>query len=647
MENQRQQDLVTVLQFLERNNMKATADMLKQEASFSGEALDEQMNTSGGIASVLTRTEDLTQYTTSYTSLQTFINKSLDMYKCEMSQVLWPLFVYLYLDLMGRGCYKDAKQFYDRFSTEQDAYRDVELRSLAIVETTEHIQTVEIARMFRLKKYVVRMSREACQCLLRHLQESDQSLLLNVMNTYISVDLYDGMPRTATELQAVAGGIGGEGVTAVNKMKVFYGVRKDPELLMAAAADQEEEELGEDGKTKKKKPKKDTAGKKGKPTSSTNAPPATRVPFPDLKNHEKELKIQALRETAKKAKLDREHLPSIYFYTFLNTHGGLNCVNVSDDSAVVSTGYANSSILLRSLTPQKLKLLKPPFELDKIDLESNNLMEKLLDDSSGRDQRTLIGHSGPVYSTSFSPDRSLLVSASEDGTARLWSLHTYSNVVVYKGHNCPVWDVDFGPRGYYFATAAYDHTARLWATDNVQPLRLFIDRLLDVNSVRFHPNGNYIATASSDRTCHLWDITSGQCVRFFTGHKKEILSLDFSPDGRFLASGGADRQVLLWDIADGRLVKDLSGHRGDVHSVCFSREGEVLTSGCSGGLVKVWDGKLWQDMLKEETLEPRIDAPLDAFGVYATKSTPVRRLHFTYRNLLLGFGPYEGTKSAK
>ena len=33
-------------------------------------------------------------------------------------------------------------------------------------------------------------------------------------------------------------------------MKVFYGVRKDPELLMAAAADQEEEELGEDGKTK-------------------------------------------------------------------------------------------------------------------------------------------------------------------------------------------------------------------------------------------------------------------------------------------------------------------------------------------------------------------------------------------------------------
>ena len=32
----------------------------------------------------------------------------------------------------------------------------------------------------------------------------------------------------------------------------------------------------------------------------------------------------------------------------------------------------------------------------------------------------------------------------------------------------------------------------------------------------------------------------------------------------------------------------------------------LIVAGCSGGLVKVWDGKLWQDMLKEETLEPRL-----------------------------------------
>ena len=55
-------------------------------------------------------------------------------------------------------------------------------------------------------------------------------------------------------------------------------------------------------------------------------------------------------------------------------------MSVSDDSSIVSTGFANSSIRLWALTPQKLKLLKMPFELEKIDLESTNLMEKIFDD---------------------------------------------------------------------------------------------------------------------------------------------------------------------------------------------------------------------------------------------------------------------------
>ena len=38
--------------------------------------------------------------------------------------------------------------------------------------------------------------------------------------------------------------------------------------------------------------------------------------------------------------------------------------------------------------------------------------------SSAADMRTLVGHSGPVYSTSFNPDNTLLLSGSEDGTGQ-------------------------------------------------------------------------------------------------------------------------------------------------------------------------------------------------------------------------------------
>ena len=39
--------------------------------------------------------------------------------------------------------------------------------------------------------------------------------------------------------------------------------------------------------------------------------------------------------------------------------------------------------------------------------------------SSGSDVRQLIGHNGPVFSTSFNPDNSFLISGSEDGTGKL------------------------------------------------------------------------------------------------------------------------------------------------------------------------------------------------------------------------------------
>src|SRR4051794_3301549 len=84
--------------------------------------------------------------------------------------------------------------------------------------------------------------------------------------------------------------------------------------------------------------------------------------------------------------------------------------------------------------------------------------------------RRLIGHAAPVYSVSFSPgiatpagdtsgpstESKLLLSSSSDKTVRLWSLETFTCLVVYKGHEGPVWNVRWGPFGHYFATCGWD-----------------------------------------------------------------------------------------------------------------------------------------------------------------------------------------------
>lgn len=105
----------------------------------------------------------------------------------------------------------------------------------------------------------------------------------------------------------------------------------------------------------------------------------------------------------------------------------------------------------------------------------------MMDDRTAETLRTFLGHNGPVYRCSYSPDKTMMLSCSEDTTVRLWSLHTWTCVVVYRGHQYPIWDVRFSPHGHYFATCSHDKTARLWATDNNQPLRIFVGHYSDVD----------------------------------------------------------------------------------------------------------------------------------------------------------------------
>lgn len=202
----------------------------------------------------------------------------------------------------------------------------------------------------------------------------------------------------------------------------------------------------------------------------------------------------------------------------------VTCVEICEDSSLVAVGFSHSIVKIWSLVPQKLRAMKPADQLADIDKEAEDVLVRMMDDKTAETMKVLHGHAGPVYGVSFSPDRTLLLSCSEDGTVRLWSLQTWTCLVVYKGHIYPVWDVKFSPHGYYFSSVGHDRTARLWATDHHQPLRIFAGHYSDVDVVQFHPNSNYVATGSSDRSVRLWDCVNGNCVRLMTGHKVSTYS---------------------------------------------------------------------------------------------------------------------------
>ncbi|KAI5641491.1 WD domain, g-beta repeat domain-containing protein [Phthorimaea operculella] len=193
----------------------------------------------------------------------------------------------------------------------------------------------------------------------------------------------------------------------------------------------------------------------------------------------------------------------------------------------------------------------------------------------------------------------------------------------------------------------HERSARLWATDHHQPLRIFAGPLSDVDCVQFHPNSNYIATGSSDRTVRVWDCLTGTQVRIMTGHKTSIYTVAFSVCGRWLASGGGGGELLVWDISTGAPACGLPpAHSAPLHALAFSRDGTILASGSLDCTVKLWDfTAITEEASGEENGASNSIQKDEKYLLrsFATKNSPIKHLHFTRRNLLLGVGTYEGS----
>jgi len=74
----------------------------------------------------------------------------------------------------------------------------------------------------------------------------------------------------------------------------------------------------------------------------------------------------------------------------------------------------------------------------------------------------LRGHDQALAYAEFSPNGSLIVTASEDKTARIWDVATAKEIGVLRGHDGRVTSAAFSPNGSRIVTASEDKTTRIW-----------------------------------------------------------------------------------------------------------------------------------------------------------------------------------------
>ncbi len=220
---------------------------------------------------------------------------------------------------------------------------------------------------------------------------------------------------------------------------------------------------------------------------------------------------------------------------------------------------------------------------------SNDHTARLWNVTTGHTRATLTGHTNFVNSVAFSPDGTMLATASNDHTARLWNVTTGQTRTTLAGHTSEVRAVAFSPDGATLATGSWDGTARLWDTTTGQTRTTLTGHTSEVTAVAFSPDGATLATGSWDGTVRLCDTTTGQARTALTGLTREVTALAFSPDGTTLATASNDRTVRLWDTTTGQTRTMLTGHTSEVKSVAFSLDGTTLATGSWDGTARLWD----------------------------------------------------------
>ncbi len=206
-----------------------------------------------------------------------------------------------------------------------------------------------------------------------------------------------------------------------------------------------------------------------------------------------------------------------------------------------------------------------------------------------------VGHKYSITSAVFSPDGRHILTASSDGTARLWDREG-NQLAVFEGHKDSVNSAVFSPDGQQILTASFDKTARLWDREGNQ-LAVFVGHKYFVKSAMFSPDGQQILTSSHDPSPltmdnsidnppRLWD-REGNQLAVFKGHEDSVNSAVFSPDGQQILTASQDGTARLWDKEGNQL--NIFEHGYDpVNSAVFSPNGQqILTA--SREAASLWD----------------------------------------------------------
>jgi len=211
-----------------------------------------------------------------------------------------------------------------------------------------------------------------------------------------------------------------------------------------------------------------------------------------------------------------------------------------------------------------------------------------------RPRLVLRGHAGYVTAARFlSTER--VVSASGDGTLRLWDTHINQQLATFTDHAADVTAVSAHPHDpFMVATASADATLRLWdlrSREDEACVRTFSGFESDATGVEIFRNGLTVAGCAGDSTLRLFDMRSTAPVGIYTDStiKSAASALTVSASGRLVVVAYERNEAVAWEVvsSDGAF-HELASHSARVSCLSMNSSGQALATGSWDKRVAIW-----------------------------------------------------------